>query len=97
MSKRPSVRTAGPKCRPVGVRRPTVVDRLRRFAEYRFVGRRDQMIVYDCDDPSQFLDLESAVADLALMQRNLLQPFAPDTLAEALNRGFEPLQAGDSG
>lgn len=70
------------------------MERLRRFAEYRFVGRRDEMIVYDCDDPTQFVDLESAVADLGLEQLNLLQPFAPDTLAEAMNRGFKPQPAG---
>ena len=60
--------------------------RLRRFADYRFVGRRDQMVVYDCDDDQQFQELQSS-AD-GLLQRNLLQSFAPDTVAEAENRGF---------
>jgi hypothetical protein len=62
--------------------------RLRRFPEYRFIGRRDSMVVYDCDDEGQFGDLEASVRDLGLDQSNLLQAFAPDDLTEAANRGF---------
>ena len=36
--------------------------RLRRFAEYRFVGVRDTMIVYDCDDEEQYAELAERVA-----------------------------------
>ncbi len=46
------------------------------------------MIVYDCDDDSDFAALESRVEADDLVQRNLLQSFGPDELSEALNRGF---------
>lgn len=71
-------------------RRTTAVDvsRLRRFPENRFVGRRDEMLVYDCDDPEEYVVLAEAISSLDLDLRNLLQAFAPDTLAEARNRGF---------
>ena len=62
--------------------------RLRRFPDYRFVGRRDQMIAFDCDDPDQFAQLQAAVEEGGLDMKNRLQAFAPDTLAEARNRGF---------
>jgi len=64
--------------------------RLRRFPDFRFIGRRDEMRVYDCDDPDQFATLEEAVADLGLDMANQLSSFAPDTAAEAGNRGFRP-------
>lgn len=62
--------------------------RLRRFPDQRMIGRRDQMVAYDCDDEMQFEELQSTVEELALDQKNLLQAFAPDTLVEARNRGF---------
>lgn len=65
--------------------------RLRRFEEFRFVGARDTMRVYDCDDDAQLKRLERRVENENLLGRNLLQSFGPDTLAEAANRGFEPL------
>ncbi|HEY5578981.1 MAG TPA: hypothetical protein VIL12_04755 [Acidimicrobiia bacterium] len=64
--------------------------RLRRFEHHRFIGTRDTMQVYDCDDPEHFEELRIRVEDEALMQRNLLQTFGPDSLAEARNRGFRP-------
>ena len=64
------------------------VSRLRRFPDNRFVGRRDKMIVYDCDDPELFDVLTAAVNELALDMGNHLQSFAPDTMDEARNRGF---------
>lgn len=64
--------------------------RLKRFEHFRFVGTRDTMRVYDCDDASQFQVLEGRVERDQLGQHNLLQSFAPDTLAEAANRGFAP-------
>ena len=62
--------------------------RLRRFEEYRFLGARDTMIVYDCDDPDQFAMLESRTETGDLVDERRLQAFGPDTLAEARNRGF---------
>ena len=62
--------------------------RLRRFEEHRFVGTRDDMVAYDSDDPEQYSALEERVAAEDLLNRGLLQAFAPDTLAEARNRGF---------
>jgi len=62
--------------------------RLRRFEHSRFVGTRDTMIVYDCDDESQFEDLSGRVAEDDLVGRNLVSSFAPDLVVEALNRGF---------
>lgn len=64
------------------------VSRLRRFPDNRFIGRRDEMIVYDCDDESRFAALQAAIGRLALDEKNLLQAFAPDGLLEARNRGF---------
>ncbi len=64
--------------------------RLRRFEEHRFVGTRDDMVVYDCDDEEQFEALEERGEELDLLGANLLSSFAPDTLAEARNRGFRP-------
>ena len=64
--------------------------RLRRFEQSRFVGTRDDMVVYDCDDEHQFGALESRVEEEGLSGRNLIQTFGPDTLAEARNRGFKP-------
>ena len=46
------------------------------------------MIVYDCDDPEQFVLLEQRVDYDDLLRRNLIQTYGPDTLAEARNRGF---------
>ena len=62
--------------------------RLRSFPEQRFVGTRDDMVVYDCDDTDEFAALEARLAADDLLDRTLLQSFAPDTLAEARNRGF---------
>jgi len=64
--------------------------RLRRFEGHRFVGTRNDMVVHDCDDDSQLAALTSRVAAEGLLERNMLQSFAPDTLAEARNRGFRP-------
>ncbi|HUP17794.1 MAG TPA: hypothetical protein VM848_17325 [Acidimicrobiia bacterium] len=64
--------------------------RLHRFPDNRFIGRRDLMIVFDCDDETYFRELEASVRDRDLVVKNLLQAFAPDDLAEAANRGFAP-------
>ena len=49
------------------------------------------MVVYDCDDAAQFAALNERVANEDLVDRTMLSSFAPDTLAEARNRGFRPL------
>lgn len=74
-----------------------MMGRLRRFPDRRFIGRRDQMIAFDCDDLSQFEQLDVAEKDLDLTENNQLQSFAPDTLAEARNRGFRPRNKGQAG
>ncbi len=66
------------------------MSRLSRFAQYRYVGVRDTMKFYDCDDESQFEDLQARVDGEDLVGRNRLQAFAPDTPEEALNRGYAP-------
>ncbi|MEE8498893.1 MAG: hypothetical protein V3S62_10190 [Acidimicrobiia bacterium] len=62
--------------------------RLGRFPQNRFVGTRDDMIVYDCDDESAFAALKNRVELEDLVGRQLLSTFGPDSLAEARNRGF---------
>jgi hypothetical protein len=64
---------------------------LARFEEHRFVGTRDEMRVYDCDDSIQFEVLEERVTVDDLVGRKLVQSFAPDSLEEAMNRGFKPV------
>jgi hypothetical protein len=64
--------------------------RLPRFEEFRFIGLRDEMRVYDCDDDSEFKRVEQRISSRDLQQRDLVQTFAPDSLAEAANRGFRP-------
>jgi hypothetical protein len=64
------------------------VSRLGRFEEYRFIGTRDDMRVYDCDDPEQFEHLRARVEEGDLLAAKMLQAFSPDTLIEAANRGF---------
>ncbi|MGF1665232.1 MAG: hypothetical protein ACFCVC_03055 [Acidimicrobiia bacterium] len=65
--------------------------RLRRFEDFRYVGDRVSMRVYDTDDAEQFARLEQRVAEGDLYQKNLLQTFGPDEVAEARNRGFKPV------
>lgn len=67
------------------------MSRLNRFEDHRFIGDRSTMKVYDCDDEEQFTDLAERVAAMSLFRRNLIQTFAPDELAEALNRSFTPV------
>ncbi len=54
-----------------------------RFEHHRFVGDKRTQVVYDLDDPS--LD-KSVVEDL--VAHGQLLAFAPDSLAEARNRGY---------
>ena len=64
------------------------MSRLARFGAYRFIGTRDTMLVYDCDNAEEFSELEERVAEDDLMNGLQLQSFAPDSLDEARNRGF---------
>ncbi len=64
--------------------------RLSRFERSRFVGARDTMVVYDCDDQQQFAVIERRLDSDDLLGRRLVQTYGPDTLAEARNRGFRP-------
>ncbi len=64
--------------------------RLSRFEEHRFVGTRDDMRVYDCDDDDQFDELSERVSGENLLESKLLQTFAPDSITDARNRGFRP-------
>jgi hypothetical protein len=66
------------------------MSRLRRFENNRFIGTRDDMRVYDCDDADDFAALDRRAEDDDLMSKKLLQSFGPDTVAEARNRGFRP-------
>jgi len=69
------------------------VSRLSRFEDYRFIGTKDTMRVYDSDDDEQFAALKERVDEDNLVDRLLVQSFAPDTLTEARNRGFKPVGA----
>ena len=65
--------------------------RLHRFEDNRFLGTRNDMRVYDCDDPVQFDLLETRAEAEGLVADNLISAIAPDTLDEARNRGFRPV------
>ena len=67
------------------------MSRLARFEHYRYVGVRDTMRVYDCDDQDQFTKLSERVKAGDLVTRKMVQAFSPDTLLEAENRGFRPV------
>lgn len=56
------------------------------------MGTRDTMRVYDCDDSGQFEELKNRVESDDLLRRLQLQAFGPDTLEEAMNRGFRPIR-----
>ncbi len=62
--------------------------RLRRAPGHRFVGTRDDMTVYDCDDEASFSLLETRIEFEDLIGQKMISTFAPDSLTEARNRGF---------
>ena len=66
--------------------------RLKRFVDFRFVGDRDTMLVYDTDDEAQAEGLAIRAEAQDLWGKNLLQSFAPDGLEEAANRGFRAVR-----
>lgn len=57
------------------------------------MGARDTMTVYDCDDAEQFAEIEQRIEEDQLLTEKKLQTFAPDTIAEARNRGFKPVRS----
>lgn len=66
------------------------MSRLPRFEDYRFIGAKDTMIVYDCDDEEQFAEISGRIEEDGLVDATLIQTFAPDDLTEARNRCFRP-------
>ena len=81
----PDVRSGSAHRHRGGERR---VSRLSRFEDYRYIGAKDTMRVYDCDDTVQFDELSERIELDRLVERLLVQSFAPDSLDEARNRGF---------
>ena len=69
---------------------------VKRYEGHRFLGLRDSMVVYDAHDDAQRAELIQRIDDDDLYERNLIQTFAPDTLAEARNRGFAANAATDT-
>jgi hypothetical protein len=67
------------------------VTRIKRFEEFRFVGVRDTMVVYDTDDSVQSEALQERIESDDLVMQNQVQAFGPDSLDEARNRGFKPV------
>jgi hypothetical protein len=57
-----------------------------RFEDFRYLGDKRRQIVYDldADDP----EVQARVAELLANEQ--FAAFAPDTLAEARNRGYRP-------
>jgi len=66
------------------------LNRLDRFENFRFVGYRKNMKVYDCDDVEQFEKLSALTNSVDYIKLNLIQSFSPDNIDEAKNRGFKP-------
>ena len=64
--------------------------RIAKFENYRFLGNRKNMRVYDCDNQEEFAQIENLINDKDLIINNLIQAFAPDNIYEAKNRGFKP-------
>ena len=68
------------------------MNRLNRFEHHRYVGIRNNMKVYDCDDEKQFESLNEYLKDYDYVSLNLVQSFSPDNIDEAKNRGFRPIK-----
>ena len=68
------------------------MNKLDRFENFRFVGYRKNMKVYDCDNPDHFKVIEQLEEEKELVKNNQLQSFAPDSLEEAKNRSFKPFK-----
>ena len=55
-----------------------------RFEHHRFVGDKRNRLVHDLDSPADSCAIEE------LMASERFASFGPDSLAEALNRGYRP-------
>ena len=58
-----------------------------RFESFRYLGDKRSQVVYDLDLTDE-AGLEPVIEEL--MQSEAFTAFAPDTLAEARNRGYHP-------
>jgi hypothetical protein len=58
-----------------------------RFENFRYLGDKRTQVVYDLDVTEE-AGLEDAIEEL--MRSEKFAAFAPDTLAEARNRGYRP-------
>jgi hypothetical protein len=63
------------------------VTRPTRFETFRYLGDKRTQVVYDLDLVDE-AGLEDAIEEL--MASEQFAAFAPDTLAEARNRGYRP-------
>jgi hypothetical protein len=64
-----------------------------RFEEIRYLGDKRKQVVYDLDTDDA--EAQEAIAELLASER--FAAFAPDTLAEARNRGYHPHPSAVSG
>jgi hypothetical protein len=64
-----------------------------RFEEFRYLGDKRSQVVYDLDTDDAAA--QDAIAELMASER--FAAFAPDTLAEARNRGYRPHASARSG
>jgi len=75
------------------------VNRPTKFEHFRWIGDRRSQVVYDVDQ----LEDESIITDLLAAGSTegingvAYTCFAPDTLAEARNRGYRPYKGNGSG
>ncbi len=66
------------------------VERPGKFEDFRWVGDKRSLIVYDVDNMVDPGPIEE------LMESGAYASFGPDTLAEARNRGFTPFNGSGS-
>lgn len=83
---RPDPPIRGPPTSASGSQSATVivVERPGKFEEFRWVGDKRTLVVYDVDSMTD----ESIIDEL--MEAGTYASFGPDTLAEARNRGYRP-------
>lgn len=62
--------------------------RPREFQDHRYLGDKRSQVVYDLDLLGTVEGLDELVDELVASER--FAAFAPDTLAEARNRGYRP-------
>ena len=63
-----------------------LMSRPTRFEEFRYLGDKRKQVVYDLDTDDA--GAQEAITELLVSER--FAAFAPDTLAEARNRGYHP-------